>query len=557
MRNEANLYPVNESTRNEANLNPVNESTRNEEVVVNTSYTSLSAHLLVDEFKTDHRLDKKFIQKQLLKIPFSCRVKAKNTYNHLLKSHVKGIFYANTFLRKLGEYCDNFDIDVTWSDSAIKLAAKQRANMCYQLSCNMLHEGDTGEDVLAELEAVVRQNGINPRKGKYIDGDIARYCCENYWLKKLSRVQSTAIETISLHLLLVSKQSQIYITDANFKKGRENKRRNQAFLDAFELVNEEGECADLKDIANSTIANPVNRRNELMSRLHGCEVYADKHGYVADFVTITCPSRMHPVHNNGKPNDKFDGTTPKAANQYLCEQWAKSRAQLARLNVDYYGFRVAEPHHDATPHWHVLVFVKPEHREALRQTLTFYALQVDGNEKGAQKYRFTVEPINKSKGSAVGYISKYISKNIDGFGVDSDNYGNPAALAALRVNEWSSLWGIRQFQQFGGPPVSIWREARRLALKEEVNISSVWVAADNGDWCAFMEALGGVNVCRKDLPVSIVKEFIETEGQYWEPIGFVVKGLSCGGEIYISRDHTWTKRRKENVASFDLDENEV
>lgn len=59
------------------------------------------------------------------------------------------------------------------------------------------------------------------------------------------------------------------------------------------------------------------------------------------------------------------------------------------MNVDYFGFRVAEPHHDGTPHWHILVFVKPEQREDLRETFSFYALQVDGDETGAQKYRFT------------------------------------------------------------------------------------------------------------------------------------------------------------------------
>ena len=105
--------------------------------------------------------------------------------------------------------------------------------------------------------------------------------------------------------------------------------------------------------------------------------------------------------------------------------------------------------------------------------------------------------------------------------------------------------------------MSLWREARRLALKEEVNISSVWVAADSGNWCEFMEVLGGVNVKRKDLPVQLVKEFIETEGEYWEPIGYVVKGVSSGGEIYVSREHTWTKRRKENEPSLALGENVV
>jgi hypothetical protein len=373
----------------------------------------------------------------------------------------------------------------------------------------------------------------------------------------LRRLQAVSVEELALHIRVVSKQSQIYISDISFANSRERKRRNDVFLSSLEAINEQGDCIDLADIAKSTIANPVNRRNELMARLHGFEVYADKHGYVADFLTITCPSRMHSVHNTGKPNDKYDGTTPKQAQTYFASQWAKSRSQLDKLKIDYFGFRVVEPHHDGTPHWHLLVFMKPEQQEQLRSTIKHYALQIDGKEKGAQKYRFKIEPICKSKGSAVGYIAKYISKNIDGYGVDNDSYGKPANISAQRICEWSSIWGIRQFQQFGGPPVSLWREARRLALKEEVNISSVWVAADNGDWCEFMEALGGVNVKRKDLPVQLVKEYIETEGEYFEPIGYVIKGLSCGDEIYVSREHTWTKRRKENNSSLGLGENEV
>lgn len=543
---------------NEPFIENLNENSVSEVIDDVPKYiTSLNTGMLVDEFNMTDKLDKKFITTQLRYIPYTVRIIVKNTYNRLMRLPEKGRFHANCYFREIGEYCKDLPIDVTISESHMKLVAKRNADMCYQFSCSLLEQGDEAPEVLSELECIVRQNNLSPRKGRHILGDISRYCSEKWWNKKLSKLQAVTLETLAQYLRIISKQSQIYISDANFQRGRENKRRNQVFLSALEAVNEKGECVDLKTLADTNTSNPVNRRNELMTRLHGCEVYGDKHDYVADFLTITCPSRMHAVHNSGKPNEKYDETSPKSANQYLSGQWAKKRAQLARDNVDYYGFRVSEPHHDGTPHWHILIFVKPEQRQLMRDTIKRYALEVDGDEKGAQKYRFKVDPILKSKGSAVGYIAKYISKNIDGFGVDKDEYGNPANNSALRVCEWPSLWGIRQFQQFGGPPVTLWREARRLALKEEVNITPVWIAAGKGDWCEFIEALGGVNVARKDLPVSLVKEFIEAEGEYWEPIGYVIVGLSCCGEIYTSREHTWTVRKKQNDVSLFLGENEV
>ena len=109
------------------------------------------------------------------------------------------------------------------------------------------------------------------------------------------------------------------------------------------------------------------------------------------------------------------------------------------------------------------MFVAPEHSALVVDTLRAYALSESPNEPGAAERRFKVERIDPAKGSAVGYVAKYVSKNIDGEGVDRDEEtGAPGKDSAPRVVAWARTWNIRQFQFFGVPPITPTRELYRL-----------------------------------------------------------------------------------------------
>jgi hypothetical protein len=400
--------------------------------------------------------------------------------------------------------------------------------------------------------AYMKQLGLQPSKltrKTGFAGCLKRMQDAVWWRRQLRQVQKRKTEQVMALLGKVSKRAGKYCSDITLKNRLAEKMASAAFMGRTFVVNQDQQRYSLKEISDKNVSNPTIRKGELMTRMRGTEDIAKELGHIGSFVTLTCPSKYHCAYaSSGDRNPNWSGATPYQAQQYLNQVWARIRAELARQEIQIYGLRVAEPQHDGTPHWHMMLFMAPDHLSAFRTIFMQYALAEDGDEKGAQENRVKLVDIDPNKGSATGYIAKYISKNIDGQGLDSDIGGGDATIAAQRVEAWSSCWGIRQFQQIGGVPVTPWRELRRLKEGNEIDeqFETVRAAADKSDWKSYVHLMGGVFCKRKDL---LIRPYYDVEADQqtgliktsWfdDLITFKLKGVLYLGKAIITRLHQW------------------
>lgn len=381
---------------------------------------------------------------------------------------------------------------------------------------------------------------------------------ERWWKRQARTTAARCREYIAIALGLVNKNAESYVSRECLLEYRKQQDNAALFLQdnwiGVETETDTGfldiEAITLAQASASGTANPEIRRLEMMARIRGIEEAAKAAGMVALFLTWTAPSAYH--YNSGR---KWNGSDPRDTQRYLSNQWAKARAELKQADISFSGVRVVEPHNDETPHWHLLIFVPEHQKAAFLKICEFYAMQHDSEEKGAKEHRFLVEEIDPAKGSAVGYIAKYISKSINAAKVEDltdIESAEPLTETAEKCRAWASRWGIRQFQFLGAPSVSIWRELRRI--REPLTCEkteAIRTAADNGRFCDFIQLMGGLGAARKDYPVNTMKrERVSNDGVVRQSIGGII---TAAGEWLITRKN-WINlgRIANSFARFEL-----
>jgi hypothetical protein len=523
------------------------------------------------------------------------------------------------------------------SDGVRTMEAQVWSLKCAEIGRECANDGLTVVDIVQQVQLLADQWGFKPLPPTQVNElfedestadylfrikedeawfHLERLLDESWWKRKIEVAYRQFCEHCQIIAGRVHKGASQYLSMA----GRANykARKDAGVLALAKLValnTDTGEELPMLDVVKNSTANPAIRRCELMVRCSGFELLAQEFGLMGGFFTFTAPSRFH-AYNSSKDqkwaydNNKYCGVNPMQTQKYLSKVWARARAKLKRMDIQIFGFRVCEPHHDGTPHWHALFFFKPEDEQAIRFVFADYFTQENRDELhvGRQdfkawgksikagfstkdmfvpekiperkhifsvskriKRRFDYKRIDPKKGSATGYIAKYISKNIDGYKMpDDEDTGTPADETALAVCGWASTWCIRQFQQIGGAPVSVWRELRRLdqtesevaemkarkeaqekgekyvsskkiqsfydLQKQHDSIEVARISANSGNWSMYIHAMGGIFCPRKNHPIKMT--YKDSSSKYGE-VAKKVKGITNDLKTMITHSDGW------------------
>ncbi|QTR47759.1 replication endonuclease [Thiothrix litoralis] len=488
-----------------------------------------------------------FIADQLENIPDHLQAAVKKGYNDRYTApglHSEAVRNANTYLR---ETADNIlsttsplgitadDDDDTIMLKAQKLAAKF-ANMINGgggLSAALGHADDIGISPPQVPHKAIRLDDgevVTDRETIRHIGQAKRLTSPRWLYGLMRREKERLAELQGIRLHMIGKGRSAYITRRGLAVQAAKSVIAREYMASREAVSTtDGRVMSMGDVMDAGVSNPANLRNEMMMRISDGERYIQQHhpDHVCLFFTFTSPSAFHAMRMTGgyrstdkhgvtrtigataTPNPKYEqqipvhkgrgknivttlrDNTPRLSHHWLTDKFADFRTWAKDNDIGMYYVRTTEPNHDATAHWHGLLWVASSVLKEVKSALRDAFLAEFGDEDGAWKHRVQIKMIDTTKGSAAGYITKYISKNIDGFAIGKDfESGLDAATGAEAVSAWRKTWGIRAFQFSGNfAPVTHWRELRRITpqqVAERPLLAAMRNAADLSDWYGFM-----------------------------------------------------------------------
>ncbi|SFH85499.1 Bacteriophage replication gene A protein (GPA) [Collimonas sp. OK307] len=416
-----------------------------------------------------------------------------------------------------------------------------------------------------ELAPVEKIEQAEKLLGTQIPGDtfnsqLARVWDARFWRRALRVRIMRAREHFFLRMQLIGKGRENYASDSTVRMRAAQMERQDAWMKDTVIVPrfytpqmQKGERS-FEALSLAKLAKgPKERFAKLYSFVKALDVLSMQAGLSASMLTLTLEAEWHPNPANG--NNCWNGLAPRAGHQSFCDRWQAVLRDLHRVGIRMSGLRVAEPHQDSCPHYHIWALYRPEHERAILMTIMKYfpnklkvrspagheddtagdvmydtraRLAVDESrplthaKEGAQ---VELSRIDRSISSGASYAMKYLLKTVDAGDelnleaglfvqddVETQKKKEKHKQSAKRVDAFRSVWGINQGQLFGvAKCLTVWDELRALTTAPAHRfLKKLWELARGGkdegrieaganiqgNAVGFLRMLGGLDAAR-------------------------------------------------------------
>jgi len=349
----------------------------------------------------------------------------------------------------------------------------------------------------AELSAIADAShdfGIKAPAGCDLRGKILRLCDYRWWHRQFKRqwlsrrehqaaVAGEVGARTTAHYVAHDSANLIAMADAAAERA----------LKARGLQHTKtGEKISLFDVAQYAREGRI---AELYTFAKGLADYAAARGLTWCMTTLKLPGEWHPNPRNG--NCTYNGASFEQMHEKLTNTWKLIRTQAHNRGIKIMGLRVTEAHKDGCPHWHLMVYIAPEHREAWENLVCEYAPGQQSDFSWAWTPGEAAARGKRAAGSA-SYLLKYIVKAVARESTELQQFNNADELAthmAPRVVAKRRAHGWRAYQFFGvKSSITSWRTMRAATTAPATSIGrklhAAAAAGRAGEWLELLNSEG-------------------------------------------------------------------
>lgn len=421
---------------------------------------SLSEHPLND---CNHLIDDELFSLLIDKTKW-LDVEALNEIKDLIVTSTNCDFYIKNLLHRLDQVSGKIEISVMRYDYR---RLKNLASLISELISELI---GTRNEVNICPTALLKDLNQLGNKARYFSCTLPFISCpsgkksvqlsklksEKWWFRRLNKKINQERELLKIAIGVVCYQNQPYASNETVNAYTRKVEAENKYLSTMSFkCKKTGNSICLADLKSSD----QRRFSEFLVTSKGIEKMAKSKGLVASLITLTLPKKYHANPKHGD-SSSWQGFSPEEGYIELISLTNRFNKVIHKAslydNNGYYSIRTVESHHDATPHFHILVFYKSEFKDIIKNAIA-YQFGDDKFSLTSNAYKWI--DIDEDKSSPIHYLCKHFMFT------DDSKKGN------IRVAANKYIWNIKNFEYTGllSGAKTLWKELRKKKSTIELN----------------------------------------------------------------------------------------